>query len=67
MVSETSYEFNKKSLDDLENKDIEKTSIRDEYEIESAEEVAATPTNYTSEYIICFLGIFHWKTSPDVK
>ena len=44
MVSETSYEFNKKSLDDLENKDIEKTSIRDEYEIESAEEVAATPT-----------------------
>ena len=37
MVSETSYEFNKKSLEDLENTDIEKTSIRDEYEIESAE------------------------------
>ena len=42
MVSEASYEFNKKSLDDLENKDIEKTSIINEDEIDSTEEVQSS-------------------------
>lgn len=56
MVSEASYEFNKKSLDDLENKDIEKTSIINEDEIDSTEEVIAHPT--TIPIFAKFLSIF---------